>query len=273
MRRKYNPIPGISLSIILLFTACKPYEAPDKTSANPNPLNGAQTAAFDTLLTGLGRPEQVIRLMTETDPTWGSTDTVAATIKSEITSPNCLVTMISEPDAKNRYRRLLQISGKDCPVQLQYSLEQTNPGQPFFFNGTFLITSETLAKANGVRGMAVAWRALVSRRATSSEFIYKWNLSGTGQLQTFEKEQLDLSVTANLEKTTAKGQANYVGDYVVNIRGLEVPYTMVGEFRQSANSNLSKFRINGTVISQSAFEVYLSRLGFLVGLDSLTDAG
>lgn len=262
------------IGLMLGMAACQSRDNVPTDPKSQDPLNQRQSDQINAWIDGLGRPEQIVRLMANVKPGWGSGDPATATIRAALPSSVCSVKFVSEPDVQNQYRRLLQISGTDCPLQLQYSLEQRFPGQPYFFKGTYLINSDSLAATNGVRGMTIQWSAHTQKQSNSAEYSYRWILSGSGKLITLDNKEIKLTTNVNMQHRTSNQATHNVGAYRFEMSGTEDYFMLEGDYRQSANApDKSKYRINGTEISRGAFEIYLSKLGFFVGLDSFTDAG
>lgn len=276
----HAPLSKILGSIILLalplafalgLSSCKAREdlQPEK---DPEPLTAAQSDQFNAIIDGLGRPEQIVRIMKSMDPTWGTTDTTTNNIISVLNTKGCNVLFSKDPDAQSAFKRNLQVTGSACPLQLHYELKQGKANQAYTFLASFLFTDEALAQANKVRGGTINWDGRITSTSNSTEASYRWTISGNGTLTLTEgnKEVKFLAVVRMLETVGSSG-ARQSGYYRFDLSGLDVPMSFLGEIYITPSLDASKYRINGTTISKTAFEGYLAKLGFLSGADSFNE--
>lgn len=266
-----NPKNLVLVLTLFALTACKGRKVEDPLKPL-DPLTGAQSAQFDSLINGLGRPEQIVRVMTSTAPGWGTTDPETSSIKNELTAKGCDVTFVSQPTAEYEFRRLLQVTGTTCPLQLNYDLKQTREFKPFTLVASFLFTSEALAQANGLRGGSFTFDGNKRKTTAADRLTFNWNLSGRGSMTLFEgNKNIEFVAAVMMTEINESAGARQVGTYRFDFNGLESILRLAGSYEISAAGDKSKFQINGTEISKSAFEAYLAKLGFFAGLDFYND--
>lgn len=278
-----RPIPvlyTVFSTIIVLYSltflsACKAKDPAVNPDSGLDPLTGAQSAEFEKILTGLGRPEELVRLITATNPTWGTSDVSLTQISAALPPSDCTINYNNSPTSTQQLSRTMTITDSRCPVQMSYKLEQQAPGKQFRFEGSFLFTSNTLANLNGIQGMSASWIGRVFKVNSNAENRYRWNLNGTGTLVTLENKTLDFTTSVDMTRRTVSRASSFFGTYQIRFTEAgKTLFLLTAEYSQSSESaNRSKFKVNGVEISEEAFKGYQSKLGFLFGVDSFTEAG
>lgn len=257
-------ISALLVATPLLMSACNGRdEIPEKPL---EPLTSAQSDQFNALIDSLGRPEQVVRVLKSFEPGWGASDPVTNTIITAMNSKDCKVTIDQTPDGENKFKRIFTVTGTTCPLQLLYELKQKALDESYSLTASYLLTDETLARANGLRGATISWKGRITSTATNSRLAYRWNFSGSGKMTLAQgNQELSFQVGIDMQEINGLNEARQSGRHFVNLWGLETPITMLAEYSVTSQKNDSRFRINGTTISKAAFDNYISRLGFLAG--------
>lgn len=265
----------IVLYSLTFLSACKAKDSAVNPDSGLDPLTGAQSAEFEKILTGMGRPEELVRLITATNPTWGTSDVSLTQISAALPPSDCTINYNNSPTSTQQLSRTMTITDSRCPVQMSYKLEQQAPGKQFRFEGSFLFTSNTLANLNGIQGMSASWIGRVFKVNSNAENRYRWNLNGTGTLVTLENKTLDFTTSVDMTRRTVSRASSFFGTYQIRFTEAgKTLFLLTAEYSQSSESaNRSKFKVNGVEISEEAFKGYQSKLGFLFGVDSFTEAG
>lgn len=260
---------------LTFLSACKGKDPVVNPDSGLDPLTGPQSAEFEKILAGLGRPEELVRMITATNPTWGTSDVSLSQISAALPPADCTIDYNNSPTSTQQLSRTMTITDSRCPVQMSYKLEQQTPGKQFRFEGSFLFTSNTLANLNGIQGMSASWVGRVFKVNSAAENRYRWNLNGTGTLVTLENKTLEFTTSVDMTRRTVSRASSFYGTYQIRFTEAgKTIFLLTAEYSQSSeNANRSKFKVNGVDISEEAFKGYQSKLGFLFGADSFTEAG
>lgn len=262
---------------ILLGTGCNPIPVVNPESLPPQrKLKEADPADFQALLAGLGRIEQIARMITGKSPAkWAIQDETTNTWAKTLKSPTCGVMVDDKLSTKlilPSYH--IQISGESCALQAEFVWQRFSTGGiqlrvSYAGNSDFASDNLVASLQLDLTGRNQVSNTAHLRREDLSLNAYGSGLDSNGaRFSLIFQTQLSRSITGHALTED--------GNLLLTLSSTGGDIVFETQLKRSVQNDIEKdqsvYLLNKAPVTRELFLSTYNRLGLLVGIPVLLDA-
>jgi hypothetical protein len=261
-----------SLFLGAMLLGCYPAQTPIGDSGNqpPVPPNNKIDPATVELFARIGRLEELTRVVSTDAPTWGSTDSKIAALKTKLLKLPCAIDHSQDLFSPTQPQGSATIVGVDCPIKadLHFKSGSTADLTEFVAQAT---VDESMSAEIGLKEVRGKWRALYQ------EASRQWSGKGETQITLVQADGSNetLKINFRFELRSIKKGSTFIpiGNYKIEL-ATAAKKMVLARLIKIENTGIGRtYTINNEAVTDVVFETYLSRLGWLSGLGAWIDAG